>query len=103
LELFLKYNQEKHNSGIDFARKIIEEMLEKKDQYGQPLVYAMTQITPYSNDVFNLIRAYDVYVGTLETYLAELDETIDKTLEQGKKEAEKRIEQAPRPEQAFYT
>lgn len=58
----------------------------------------------YSNDVFDLIRAYDMYAETLETYLTELDETFDKILEEAKKMAEQQIKErsrkkSPKPQQ----
>lgn len=102
LTTFLEYDRQKYKLALDFARKVIEKMVDTEDKKGRMLLEALTDISEYDSEIVDLMRAYNLYVEPLESYLSELDETFDKILEEARKMAEEQIKKRPKERPEFY-
>lgn len=97
----------KRNQFTDYKDEILirrTKIVEKDEsvEKTRTLRELIRSVHAFRGDTFDLLVVYNIYVGVLESYLSELDETFDKILEEARKMAEQQIKEMPKERPEFY-
>jgi hypothetical protein len=99
-KIFEQNEEKKLEIFYNAAEKALSKM--KPEYEGLTMQQLLMQIGNYRIYIFRLLKFYDLYCGTLESYITELDDTFDKLLSEAQKMAEEQIKQMPKEKPGFY-